>query len=835
MYNIPLVELQRSPSAQIVGKLAEDSGLFLTHFEHRHHLPLPSTWLPPDRPDLEGELSWRGGVLKEHKYLHFRYDQPLGSLHPGHRAKWTAHELCHGLVGFTWRSDMTPLAHSLAARLSELLPVALWYFFDEVRLRRCPLHYLQGALFQDHCVYCEQLALHGPRLAEPDDEKMNHEGIKFVKSELAMIAKSKRFGRPLPNRYATLDLNSDALAYVAQNRRRMEDPVFRMFVELFHGHHTGMWSDLDELEGRVWGVCEALSGGLPANPLPAGRAHWIAQDIGWRLLTVSAQCEDREAVERLESLTEDLARAPEDLQAVLDGYQELNDAFFLPDPEHFFAVGYPLPISSGETPWGSDYAQLYHGINSACPSLARALGSEGLSEQVAGFAAWDFEHPQRLPIGKRFARFLIDTASGPLAELASYEAALQHPEPPDPWAASLSWHAPEGELVRRAQGVELLKMSVEVDTLIKALEDEDEDLDVPEREHWVLICNQPGGVRRVIEISDQAAHALHLLAENPVERRLLNLDDEDWETLTDVGALTPCSWHLYVPEVIPTRAMVTEGLLPDAFALTASRGLWRQAKTVTSTHREDDDSAFEPTPIAEHEEDAAMSAPLDPSSRSDERSVTARQTDAALKSLNTLNGVIDDVRMGRSPEIKGRLKSKRRSASRPAPSIAFSAAPQISTAEALEDLGYREDRPPVNSFEEQLRQALSGQSNEEGSSTDAYLMGGSDEYDQLENYEGLFHFEGLGDQLDQQIEIQTDYESNETTIGFGEDFLAQADIDSHTKKSGVMRYLEEAKIEMLDEVQDDEDAVQDQPEASLIEEQNTDVGFGERWTMWDDE
>ena len=122
MYNIPLVELQRSPSAQIVGKLAEDSGLFLTHFEHRHHLPLPSTWLPPDRPDLEGELSWRGGVLKEHKYLHFRYDQPLGSLHPGHRAKWTAHELCHGLVGFTWRSDMTPLAHSLASVISLQLP-----------------------------------------------------------------------------------------------------------------------------------------------------------------------------------------------------------------------------------------------------------------------------------------------------------------------------------------------------------------------------------------------------------------------------------------------------------------------------------------------------------------------------------------------------------------------------------------------------------------------------------------------------------------------------------------------------------------------------------------
>ena len=42
MYNVPWPELNRSPAAQVVAKLAVDSGLFLTHFEHRHHLPLPS-------------------------------------------------------------------------------------------------------------------------------------------------------------------------------------------------------------------------------------------------------------------------------------------------------------------------------------------------------------------------------------------------------------------------------------------------------------------------------------------------------------------------------------------------------------------------------------------------------------------------------------------------------------------------------------------------------------------------------------------------------------------------------------------------------------------------
>jgi hypothetical protein len=830
MYNVPLVELQRSPSAQIVGKLAEDSGLFLTHFEHRHHLSPPPSWLPTDRPDLAGELSWQGGILKEHKYQHFRYDQPLGSLHPGHRAKWTAHELCHGLAGFTWRSDMTPLAHTLSARLSEVLPVALWYFFDEVQLRRCPLHYLQGALFQDHCVYCEQVAQHGPRLPEPEDEKAIHEGIKFVKAEFAMIAKSKRFGRPLPNRYATLDLNSDALAYVAQNLRRMEDPVFRMFIELFHGHHTGMWADLDELEGRVWGLCEALSGGLPANPLPAGRAHWIAQDLGWRLLLVSTQCEDAEAIDRLESLAEGLARNPEDLQAVFDGYQDLHESFFLPDPENMFAVGYPLPSSKGKLPWGSDYAQLFHGIDSACPSLAKALGKEGLSEQISGFAEWDLEHPRRLPIGKRFARFLVETASGPLADLASYEAAIQHPDPPDPWSASLSWSSPEGELVRIAQGVEILKMSVEVDTLIKALEDEDEERDIPEREHWMLICNQPGGVRRIIEISDQSAHALTLLSENPVERRLLNLDDEDWEMLTDVGAITPCSWHLYVPEVVPTRSITTDGPLPDAFALTSSRGLWRQATTVTSFNHDDDESAFEPTPISEDHEDHEDHAHRSSSEEDTppQSKETVYQADEAIKSLAALNLLFFFVWIKRSPYIKSRLTSKRRRATRPAPSIAFAAAPQISTAEALEDIGYREDRPPMNTFEEQLRQALSGQASDSEDELEGLDDGAS--YDQLEDLEGLFNFKGLEDQVDDDLIVNVAHESD--LINDSEEFLSELSRESDTK-TGVMRYLDEAKIEIFDDLQGPEEATH--VDVAVDDQQGEDVGFGDRWTDWNNE
>ena len=101
----PGYELARSPAATAVGCMAAESGLFLAHFEYRVPLEPPEHWLPLDRPDLGQPGSWSGGRLAENKYSSFRNDLLIGSFNPGHRAKWTAHELCHCLVGFSWRSD----------------------------------------------------------------------------------------------------------------------------------------------------------------------------------------------------------------------------------------------------------------------------------------------------------------------------------------------------------------------------------------------------------------------------------------------------------------------------------------------------------------------------------------------------------------------------------------------------------------------------------------------------------------------------------------------------------------------------------------------------------
>ncbi|MEZ4238397.1 MAG: hypothetical protein R3F59_20045 [Myxococcota bacterium] len=135
----PPHELARSPAAAAVGQLAAGAGILLFHHEHRAPLP----------PIGEEPPVWADGVLPEPKYGAFRHDLRIGSFHPGHRAKWTAHELCHALVGFGWRPGASPLFHATAARLAEPAPVVLYYFLDEIGLRRCPRH--TGPLYRSRC------------------------------------------------------------------------------------------------------------------------------------------------------------------------------------------------------------------------------------------------------------------------------------------------------------------------------------------------------------------------------------------------------------------------------------------------------------------------------------------------------------------------------------------------------------------------------------------------------------------------------------------------------------------------------------------------------------
>ena len=120
----PDAEFTRSDAARAVRRMADASGLFAAHFEHRLELELPEWWCVPDA-DLgpypwEMPQPWQSGGLHETKFRTFRLDRRVASFHPLHAPKWGAHELCHGLVGFGWKPGASMLWLATAARLAEL-------------------------------------------------------------------------------------------------------------------------------------------------------------------------------------------------------------------------------------------------------------------------------------------------------------------------------------------------------------------------------------------------------------------------------------------------------------------------------------------------------------------------------------------------------------------------------------------------------------------------------------------------------------------------------------------------------------------------------------------
>lgn len=469
----PDVEHLRSPAAHRIAELAEKSQLLLSHYEHRVRLPVPEAWLPQGRPDLEGEASWRAGVLPEPKYQAFRHDLLIGSFHPGHRAKWTAHELCHALVGFAYRPDATPFFFALGAWLAELLPVTLYYFLDEAGLRRCPRHAGGGPLYGTFCAACEETAKQGA-VDDEGHERWQRQARAFMEAELAAVHRSVREGRVVSHRHATLDLGSDALAYAAGHTPRLRSPEFGFFAEaFFQGANTGCHDNFESLEARIWALFEDLCGGAPASPLAGQRWDYICQDLAFRLLSIEAECDDelREAMRgAVMPLVE--SRSEAGVRASVEAYRALFDAWELPPTEEVFAVGYDLVDGLGR-----GVTQVAEGLRSAAPRAFAILCDDGDPMDVARVFVRE-DGPVRAPIGRRFARFVRAHAPHTAADdLARLEAALTHPRAADAETDSLlvtgGMDDNHGEVLRLSGGVVLETFAFDV------LEDTAAPLDEP--------------------------------------------------------------------------------------------------------------------------------------------------------------------------------------------------------------------------------------------------------------------------------------------------------------------------------------------------------------------
>lgn len=537
----PDAERRRTPAAATIGRMAAEQGIFSFHFERRTHLPLPAVWVPADQQEHAEPPGWDAGILPERKYQSFQHDLIAASFHPHHRAKWGAHELCHGLVGFGWTPGATPFFHATAGRLAELLPVALWYFFDEANLRRCPDHQGGGALFRLQCHRCEALAA---PLAD-DDRALGHlrDGLAFVDRELAAIARSTRLGRPVPHRWATIDLCSDGVAYAHAHALRLGSPAFGAYIERFCVADGGWSPTLDALEARVLAVLGALlTDGRAPDLAPSpdhGRWRWIAQDLAWRTLSCTgwrspAKQQVLDACERLVVATQaadaDLHAASQALCAAL---QAAGD-----EAHDVATTGYPIP---GIAP---AWEALADGLSSCMP-ITQAWLDDAFAPTVQAFAlddGWTRAH-----VAQRFSTWLAQRHPGPLADVARFEAAVVT-VPATPPPAPLG--PPAGPERRLADGYVVVDFQTDVLDLVERIDRGDVALDADQRllvhagppvdvlPTTLILGRQEDGDLLLLDIDPDAGRALRSLGEGAVP----DLPPDEQEALEDHGALVPVAW-----------------------------------------------------------------------------------------------------------------------------------------------------------------------------------------------------------------------------------------------------------------------------------------------------
>ena len=355
---LPPHEIQRSMAASAVGGLADAAvpGSFISN----------TVWLSrrralaPARSRGSGRApAWSSGVLPEPKYQAFRHDLLTGAIRPSR--EWTAHELCHGLIGFAWRPDATPFFMAIAARWRRPCPwgsgttsTSSCAAVSDPRWWR-----LHGAF----CRACEAAALGmDPTSA---DRAWWTVGAGFVEREVEAAMRSAEEGRMVHHRPGNLDLASDGVAYAGAHRGG-SSPEFARFIETFFRPGEGLRGP----SGAGGSASEVLEGILEGDRWPRGDA-WtrVSQDVGWRLLTLSAEL-GGESAEQLDTIIDELAeRRDEDAIATsIEAYTALNEVYELPAPEAMFAVGYD-PAGHGRS-----IAQISEGLRTACPRTVARLG-----------------------------------------------------------------------------------------------------------------------------------------------------------------------------------------------------------------------------------------------------------------------------------------------------------------------------------------------------------------------------------------------------------------------------------------------------------------------------
>ena len=528
--NAPEHELTRSKSALRVAELSYRSGLFLSHFEYRKQGVLPEHWQPFNRPDLGTSPTWKAGILPESKYQGFRTDLRIGSFHPGHQAKWTTHELCHGLVGFAWNKDASPFFHATAARLAELLPVALFYFFDEAFLQKCNRHE-NISLFGTYCEECDLMATKA--FKQHDDTANDHfkQGMEFIKRELYAVHKSIKSGVPIESPFGNLNLASDGIAYASMQERRLSSKEFEFFTSHFFPDNSGLHLTLESIENRILELADDFTLQSETTPLNGSKAQWISQDLAWRLLEIKSET-DGECSMELEKMILALRSFTENaIESTISAYELLAEDYYIPSPEEVFAVGYHLPKD-----YGYSIKQIRNGLHTVCPNALSEITDKELYTWVQN------DKPSRRPIGKRFFHWL-NTNDSSQSSMAELECTLTHLKTSNGFAESFGTHLTEPLFTN--PNAELLYVTENELYRAGLAENTSTDSHV-----YIVLLKEFSGETLCLELDKITYEYLQSSKQNNMPVSLSSLDEDTLYQLVEHTLLINKQWTLSLSESI---------------------------------------------------------------------------------------------------------------------------------------------------------------------------------------------------------------------------------------------------------------------------------------------
>ncbi|AKF11691.1 hypothetical protein [Sandaracinus amylolyticus] len=419
--SLPVAEVAASPFATRMVALGAMRGASTVHGDLRRVMTWPRALAGEEgtRDPVHGQ--WDRGVLRLGKYQQFLQDEPFATFHPDHVGKWGPHELMHRAVGFFFRPGCSRWELYLGARLNELLPVVTWYGPEQA------MRLDEGAFDRELAGRDPAARLADARWIEEDEASLRvrasrsatliKEGITHFERELAAIDEEIATGRRVRAPHPFLDASSDALAYVAGHRARLDKtgdvlaqlvPVGPDRYEDVRAYRTGVEEAFDAL----------LFATLSFDPKKAaiqrsGRALW---DRVQRAAHAGGS-----AAKWAESIATD---AGTEVARALDGTKAVDVAAWDRRIAKALRGAAPTVVETGDLERGALCVdQLADGVASCAPRTLALLGRRAGSTLTA--LATSDALLARAPLADRLATFLATSGGDPkIAELARFEAAI---------------------------------------------------------------------------------------------------------------------------------------------------------------------------------------------------------------------------------------------------------------------------------------------------------------------------------------------------------------------------------------------------------------------------